>query len=56
MPQNMHYLTPPSLLFHDKKNNIFVSSEKLDNNKWISIQENTLIKCVNKKIITFSLL
>ena len=50
-------LTPPSLYyFIDKKNNIFVSSEKLDNNKWISIQENTLIKCVNKKIITFSLL
>ena len=50
-------LTPPSLYyFIDKKNNIFVSSEKLDNNNWISIQEHTLIKCVNKKIITSSLL
>ena len=47
-------LTPPSLYyFIDKKNNIFVSSEKLDNNKWISIQENTYKNVLIKKLLHF---
>ena len=45
-----HKLNAPSLYYQTNKNkNIFISSEKLDKNKWVSVKNNSLIECSKNK-------
>ena len=44
-------LKPPSLYYQINKNkNIYISSERLDNKKWISVKNNSLIECTKNKL------
>ncbi len=44
-------LPPPSLYYQiNKKNSFYISSEKLDDNRWTKIKDFSLIECDNKKI------
>ena len=44
-------LNAPSLYYQINKNkNIFISSEKLDRNKWISVENDSLIECSKNKL------
>ena len=43
-------LSPPSLYYQVNKNkSIFISSEKLDKKKWVSVKNNSLIECSKNK-------
>ena len=44
-------LKPPSLYYQINKNkNIYIASERLDNKKWISVKNNSLIECTKNKL------
>ena len=44
-------LRPPSLYYQINKNkNIYISSEKLDNKKWVSVKNNSIVECSKNKL------
>ena len=44
-------LKSPSLYYQTNKNkNIYIASERLDNKKWISVKNNSLIECTKDKL------